>query len=108
MQEVNLPQNETKSDSTEGLRQPKFLRVFYAGSDRISIALDAGTSGEVRLELVDANGARIADKPSISIDLADLPSTGAYSAQFRELHWKDATTCVEYKAYFLMTAPVAA
>lgn len=55
--------------------------------------------------IVQSTGAVDTTKHRCMIDLGDLPA-GA-EAKFREVHYKDATTCVEYKFYVLCTEPVA-
>jgi len=64
---------------------------------------------KLTLSVVNDSGVVQSSYGEVSIDLADLVTLGAVGStvKFRELRWKDATTCIEYKAAFLMTEPVA-
>ena len=64
----------------------------------------------LHLKQVDADGVTVAAAGEVDINLETLTGLGLgnVKAEFRELHWKDATSCVEYKAAFLMTLPEVA
>ena len=62
---------------------------------------------ELTLKVVNDAGAVQAAFGEVTISLDDIAALGLtnQAVEFRTLHWKDAATCTEYKAAFLMTAP---
>lgn len=111
----------TKQDSTSGRRvTAKQVLMFDAGDDNTwQIEADAGTHDPsdatptgpfIRIRKVDSDGVADGEAGVILLDLESLAAlelTAPVLAKFRELRWKDASTCVEYKAGFLMTEPEA-
>ena len=105
-----------KQDSVRGTSQLRQQAVTFdaGGGNTWMVEMDAGVDADLpdvpflRIRKVDSSGVAIGASGVVLIDLASLTALGLPSpvfAKFRQLNWNDATTCVEYKAAFLMTEP---
>jgi len=97
-----------KRDSNKGSESlSRHVLIADAGSDKTWVVEVDAEQRRLKLSRLLANGSVDTAAGVITLDLSTLTGLGLTNVdmQIRELHWKDATTCVEYKAAFLMTEP---
>lgn len=109
----DVAESVAKQDTThgKGWKSRQMILADGGGSNRtVCIELD-GDGQKIILDVRDAAGDRVVGLGSVSIDLTTLSDVaddagGAdVEVEFRVLRWKDASTCVEYQAVFLMSEP---